>query len=151
MLTLKRNRTCCAWPFSSINLIYLCPHYAIKSEPSSGELSYLDEKPDPMLLPLQLPAFAVQEAEGAEGAPRGFGRLEERLHRHQGELLPNSNIQFTKNSIESCMPSWTRLKNMFWLLPTWRLLNPLVPGDFFSRISLPKLVERCIAWIETEI
>ena len=23
--------------------------------------------------------------------------------------------------------------------------NPLVPGDFFSRISLPKLVERCIA------
>ena len=40
-----------------------------------------------MLLPLQLPAFAVQEAEGAEGAPRGFGRLEERLHRHQGELL----------------------------------------------------------------
>ena len=30
-------------------------------------------------------------------------------------------------------------------------VNPLVPGDFFLRISLPKLVERCIAWIETEI
>ena len=24
-------------------------------------------------------------------------------------------------------------------------INPLVPGDFFSRISLLKLVERCIA------
>ena len=26
-----------------------------------------------------------------------------------------------------------------------RELNPLVPGDLFLRISLPKLVERCIA------
>ena len=43
----------------------------------------LDEELDPVLLALQLPALAVQQAEGAEAAASWLGRL---VHGHQREL-----------------------------------------------------------------
>ena len=48
-------------------------------------------------------------------------------------------LQFFQQFKQGFLPD--ALKNMW-------ILNPLVPGDFFSRISLPNLVERCIAWID---
>jgi hypothetical protein len=43
----------------------------------------LDEELDPVLLALQLPALAVQQAEGAEAAASWLRRL---VHGHQREL-----------------------------------------------------------------
>ena len=52
----------------------------------------------------------------------------------------NKDYMWIKNTIRIKVMiriSWVINKDYMWI-------NPLVPGDFFSRISSPKMVETCI-------
>ena len=71
---------------------------------------------------------------------------------HVSHLL--SSVSYLKSLLShilSYVPVWRHLSSFSRLLshvPQQCLINPFVPGDFFSQISLPNLVERCIAWID---
>ena len=63
--------------------------------------------------------------------------------RYAGSLARTCNVATDRLGQSGC--TWTVFHRSSSELQISVRINPLVPGNFFSRISLPKLVERCIA------